>query len=529
MFKNMLKRSWLSIIRKPSRSVILVLILFVMANMLLATVSIKNSVDKSTQFAKDKIGGIVYLQPDTAALQKKIEAARSSGTVPNITPPTVGESLATDIAQNESRYLKDSTYSIVASANSSGYTVVQTAQNQREQAFQSALNNAKNQANSQVNQFNAQRDQFNSSQDSAPKFFSRGFGSSGSGSRPHFNFNFNFNFADPTLGRGDTEIQGINSSAFISDAENGSMKIVEGKAFDETTAGGVIISSELADKNSLKVGSNISFKRTSDSKVVSFKIVGIYEDSTQDFNYNTVYTNIDSAKEFLSSDELKSLTVQDVRYYLASAGEKDAFLAATLAKYPEITKNGLKLDIDDTSYQTMVGPIQNVGSFAVTVLWIVIVATVAIITLIVVINVKDRRYEMGVLLSLGALRSSILGQIFIELVLVGTIGFAASLGTSQLLAQKMGDALLQQQVTASQQTDSSTSGRGLFAGGGVARFLGGSRQSNVQPIKTIDVSAGVQEYALLFGIGYLILIVSMILPGINILRYQPKTILTGKE
>jgi len=59
MFKNMLKRSWLSIRRKPSRSAILIVILIVMANMLLATVAIKNSVAKSTQYAKEQIGGTV--------------------------------------------------------------------------------------------------------------------------------------------------------------------------------------------------------------------------------------------------------------------------------------------------------------------------------------------------------------------------------------------------------------------------------------------------------------------------------------
>src|SRR5690606_9618525 len=114
-------------------------------------------------------------------------------------------------------------------------------------------------------------------------------------------------------------------------------------------------------------------------------------------------------------------------------------------------EDNLNLDIDDSSYQTMVGPIEHVGSFAVTILWIVIAATVAIITLIVVINVKDRRYEMGVLLSVGAKKGNILGQIFIELIVVGTIGFLLSLGTSQMLAQKMGENLLQQQITSSQE------------------------------------------------------------------------------
>lgn len=534
MFKNMLKRSWLSITRKLSRTVILVLILFVMANMLLATISIRNSVNKSTQFAKEQIGGTVYLQPDTDKIREQVEASRESGEAPNITTPTISEDLAKGVA--DSQYIKDYTYSVVSNANASSYKVVETAQNQREQQFQQSLDDARNQVNDQVDDFNAQREQFNNNQNNSDSGGQMGGPRGGGGQRPNFNFNFNVNINDPTLGRGDTEIQGVNSFDFVSDVEDGNMKIIEGKAFDESTENGVVISTELAEANSLKEGSEITFKRTSDSAEVKFTVVGVYQTSTEDFNYNTVYTNITGAKRLLTDEQLKELNVQNVRYYLTSAGEKDAFLAETNAEYPTLSEDGLKLDIDDSAYQTMVGPIEHVGSFAVTVMWIVIIAAVAIITLIVVINVKDRRYEMGVLLSIGARRRNILGQIFIELIVVGTVGFMLSLGTSQILAQKMGEGLLEQQVASSQQqqeeTQSNMPGRGLNArgGGGPGGFMfGGQQASNAEEIDKIDVSAGAKEYATLFGLGYLILIVAMILPSVNILRYQPKTILTGKE
>lgn len=526
MFKNMIKRSWLSIIRKPSRSVILVLILFVMANLLLATVSIRNSVNKSTQFAKEQIGGTVYLQPDTDKIREQVESARESGEAPEVSSPTISEELASGIAESE--YIKDYTYSVVANANASSYEVVETAQNQRERQFQQSLDSARDQANQQVDDFNSQRDDFNSNQN-APSG-----GPGGGGARPNFNFNFNFDFSDPTLERGDTEIQGINSYSFVSDVEDGNMKIIDGEAFDESTKNGVVISTELAEANSIKVGDEMKFKRTSDDAEVAFTVVGIYQTSTEDFNYNIVYTNIDGAKRLLTEDQQKELTVQNVRYYLTSAEDKDAFLTETKAKYTTIESDGLKLDIDDSAYQTMVGPIENVGSFAVTVMWIVIIATVAIITLIVVINVKDRRYEMGVLLSVGAKRRNILGQIFIELVVVGTVGFMLSLGTSQVIAQKMGEGLLEQQVTASQQQEEESTNnlpqRGLNArGGGPGGIFGQQQTSDAEEIDEIDVSAGTKEYATLFGLGYLILITAMILPSVNILRYQPKTILTGKE
>jgi putative ABC transport system permease protein len=533
MFKNMLKRSWLSTVRKAGRTIILVIILFVMANMLLATVAIRNSVNKSTEYAKEKLGGIVYLQPDMEKINEKMQAnmqATDEGgeaTDFNFTMPTISEKLAKNIA--ESNYIKDYTYSLNATANASGFTAVETAQNERERQFRDALDDAKNQVDEQVKEYNDARENYNATRESDNVIAGPG------GQRRNFNFNFDVNLADPNLSRGDITLQGINSFNFVSEVESGSMKIVDGAAFDESTADAALVSRELAEKNSWSVGDEITLKTVTDETEKKLKIVGFYSVSTEDFNANTIYMNITTLKQFLSDPNATDLTVENVRYYLTSASDKDAFLAETAKNQPNLTSDGLKLDVDDSSYQTMVGPIENVGSFAVTVMWIVIIAAVVIITLIVVINVKDRRYEMGVLLSLGATRKNILGQIFVELVIVGTVGFLASLGTSQIVASKMGEGLLKQQIASATTTTSTTEQTTTFTvggpnGGGRSMSRGlNAPTANVEQIKEIDVQAGLNEYLILFGAGYLILIIAMILPSVNILRYQPKTILTGKE
>jgi putative ABC transport system permease protein len=538
MFKNMLKRSWLSIVRKPSRSVILIAILFVMANMLLAAVSVKHSVTSSTDYAKEKIGGIVYLSADTDKIRAEMEAAREQVTdsaeastenpAATFTTPTITEDLAAGIA--DSSYLKDYTYTIAATANASNFTVVETAANQRERQFQSAFNNARDQVSEQTEQFNAERDQFNR-QGSVSG--GGGRGSMGAGNAaPNFNFNFNFNLTDPTLSRGDTEIQGINDFNFISGVEAGTISLIDGASFNETTENAVLISQELAEANSLAVGGELKLKTTADETEKTFTILGIYQATAENFNHNTVYTNLAAAKQFLSAEQQENPTVENVKYYLASASAKDDFLLEAAAKYPNLAADNLQLDIDDSTYQTMVGPIENVGSFASTIMWIVMAAALVIITLIVVINVKDRRYEMGVLLSLGAKKTNILGQIFTELIIVGTVGFLFSLGTSQILAKQMGEGMLAQQIASSESETAAPANqpaRGMNAGGNMFAAMNGGASSNVQQIDEINVSAGAGEYLTLFGAGYLVLLAAMVLPSINILRYQPKTILTGKE
>jgi putative ABC transport system permease protein len=540
MFKSMLKRSWLSTIRKPSRTVILMLILFVMANLMLATIAIKNSVGVSMDAAKEKLGGIVYLTTDSEKIQEQMQAQRESAESdsdsdeaaeqPSFTMPTISEELAKNIGQSE--YLSSSTYSLSATANASSYTAVETSQNQREREMQEQFNNMREQVEGVEEEYNSARDNYNS------RTSGGGPGGGGSGTRPNFSFNMNIDIADPTLSGGDTTLQGIDDFNYVSEVEAGTISLVDGEAYTAESTNAVIVSEQLLDDNSLGVGETIVLKTVADETEITLTIVGSYKSTDVDengedtFNNNTIYLNIATAKQFMTAEQLENLTVNNVKYYLAKAEEKEAFLAWADEKFAEQLTN-LKLDIDDSSYQTMVGPIENVGSFANVVMWIVIVAAVVIITLIVVINVKDRRYEMGVLLSLGAKRTGILGQVFLELVIVGTVGFVLSLGTSQLIADKMGDGLLAQQVAASsdsEETETDSPTGGPMSGGRGARFgVQTTASTNVKAIDEINVSAGAVEYLTLFGVGYLVLIIAMILPSVNILRYQPKTILSGKE
>ena len=88
MLKNMFKRAWLSTVRKPTRAAILMLILFVMANLMLATIAIKKSVAETTDYAKNQLSGVVYLQPDAAAMRSQNSALGPSPRIKKVVSST---------------------------------------------------------------------------------------------------------------------------------------------------------------------------------------------------------------------------------------------------------------------------------------------------------------------------------------------------------------------------------------------------------------------------------------------------------
>ena len=122
MFRNMLKRSWLSIRRKTGRTVILTLIFFMMANLVLAAFIIKSAVAAQMDYAKSTLGGTVSVQADMDTIRKDQEAKMQEGGNPSemfkeMSRPSVDVKTANEIATTYTDYIKDYSYEVSASAS----------------------------------------------------------------------------------------------------------------------------------------------------------------------------------------------------------------------------------------------------------------------------------------------------------------------------------------------------------------------------------------------------------------------------
>ena len=73
------------------------------------------------------------------------------------------------------------------------------------------------------------------------------------------------------------------------------------------------------------------------------------------------------------------------------------------------------IQTNDQMYQSMLTPLNNVASFAKNIIVLVAVAGVIILTLIVMLSIRERKYEIGVLLSLGESRIKVILQFFTEI------------------------------------------------------------------------------------------------------------------
>lgn len=157
--------------------------------------------------------------------------------------------------------------------------------------------------------------------------------------------------------------------------------------------------------------------------------------------------------------------------------------------------------------------------------WVLVVsvgATLLILSLLITLFLRDRRYEMGVYLALGEKKGKIISQILLEVVATAVIGITLSVFTGNMISGVMSRNMLRNEL-ASEQT-SEDGGWGMtwneFAQLGLS-----SEMSPEDMLDAFDVSVNIQTIGLFYAVGLGAVIFSTIVPVIYIVTLNPKKVL----
>lgn len=358
----------------------------------------------------------------------------------------------------------------------------------------------------------------------------------------------------PAASSGDINISGTNDTSISTSFSAGTAEIIEGvgitSADQETNH--AVIETNLAEANDISVGDTIKVE-DSDEKSYEIEVVGIYK-STESVDaramqmaslnpYNKIYTSYTFANTVKGSDYKG--TADTVVYTLTDPEKMTSFVKA--AEKAGLNTDEYTLQTNDQVYQQMIEPLKNVESFAQKIVWLVAIAGTIILALIVIITIRERKYEIGVLLSLGEKRVKIIGQFFAELILVLVMALVIAGVSGQFVGNIVGQQLLDQQTTetVTQPTQvqggpgggpgqSSEQGGGPGGQGGEQGGPGGgpsfggfgaNSAAETEQIKELDITLSLEELVKLGGLGLGISFLSVIIASIGIMRMQPKKIL----
>ncbi|MFF4095130.1 ABC transporter permease [Streptomyces sp. NPDC001834] len=320
---------------------------------------------------------------------------------------------------------------------------------------------------------------------------------------------------------GDSEI--ISGSGLKRDSKSDMAVIEERVAKDNRL--------EVGDKIKLRVGEIDPQKGGMSTEEVEFTVGGIYKNSIADTGSyvpamadpsNQIYVTPEGATRLLGKEPTAGgAALREATFTLRNPDDlgklKDDAKAAgaDLEIFP--------LSVNDKQYKTLVGPINETAYFASLTVWLVAVAGTVILALIIASNMRERRKEMGILLSLGEKKPKLLGQHLVEVVACAAlaIGFAAA--GSQAIAQGIGDQLLSSQVSSA---EDSSADQGPQQDLSDPNGLTKEEAAQAKPIDSMDIRLGAGDIGAVGATGLGIAALATIVPGTRILRLNPRDILT---
>lgn len=482
---NFLSRAFLSTKENIGKTALLFLVMTTICVFVLSGISIQQATTQASNFAREKLGATVTLQPNMQKMREDMRQGGNDGKfqVKNVSIPM------SDVDQ------------ILKLNNIVGYNLTTTTTG-----------------------------------------IAEGFepiSSSQSSDTPQEGFPFKNNEQE----KGNLKIDGVLDQGLSQEVKNGTVKLVDGAGItkENVNQNVAVISQTLATNDDLKVGDTIKIQSPVTNETYSVKIQGIYE-TNQEINemavrnemmnpYNAIYVPYTLANTMKGSSYKD--TVDQATFYLNDPLNVDSFLKE--ADKLNIDYNTFMLNANNKAYETMIGPINNVSSFAKMTVIGASVAGAVILALIIILTIKGRRNEIGILLSLGERKGKIISQFIAEMLIVLVIALGVSVGVGSVVSNGIGNTLVQKEISVTQENSSQNGFGGGFGGGfngpgfrGGQENFGGNHQE-IEPISSINVSVSGEDFLEMAGIAILIMIIGIGIPSIGIMRLQPKEILSRHD
>ena len=380
---------------------------------------------------------------------------------------------------------------------------------------------------------------------------------------------------------GDFSIIGYSSDSAMTAFINGNASIVDGSMFEQGTSELIcVISEELAMYNELAVGDTVIITNPSlETETYTLTVSGIYTSSeNNDFSMsmfgasqdpaNRIYMSAAALQTVLDASEEASTTVTD-DYGRESESKITGTLSATYsfadtesyyAFETEVRTLGLSEDYtvsssDVSAYENSLAPLDTLSTMAGWFLIVILIIGGVILVVLNIFNVRERKYEVGVLTAMGMKKWKVAAQFMCEILVITMIAVILGASIGAVSSVPVTNALLEGQVESqnSQQSQMEENfGRpgdfgGGFPGGNMGGMpgempsdlpndIGGGKnpfgdmfEGAANYITEVDSAMNLTVVFQMIGVGLLLTLVASAASVLFIMRYDPLKILANRD
>ncbi|MGN0993221.1 MAG: ABC transporter permease [Bacilli bacterium] len=331
------------------------------------------------------------------------------------------------------------------------------------------------------------------------------------------------------ISSGDFTLAGYSSLSAMEDFINGKYKITSGEISDDMESKTCVINSELATLNDVEVGDKITFLNPDDEdETLVLTVGGIFEEESDTSDSmgmftssaNTIITNASVVSDFASKNDIsKSITPT---FVLTSKDVIDSFedelTDKGLSEYLAVSTN---LDVIEGATST----ISNVSTFAVTFLVITLIIGGIVLSVINMINIRERKYEIGVLRTIGMKKRSLTMQFVFELLIVSFAALLIGAGVGSCLSVPVSNYLLENEISSAEKQQEDINSN--FGGNKEKEKF--NQVSIIEEVDSIDAVVDMKVLLELLGIGVLLTLISSLASMMSIQKFSPLTILKERS
>ncbi len=343
-----------------------------------------------------------------------------------------------------------------------------------------------------------------------------------------FSFISGFSFG---AGSDYSRLPSVTDSEYFNFFTRKAFQLVEGRHIKEGDDHVVLISTAIAEKNALKLGDTITVQCCYDSgnyPDVSLTIIGIYAYEA-DNEFNTTSTDkrnrliIDhkAMQEIMQRDVIQY--DNGVDFYVDDPREMEKI--ASQIKALDLDWDSFTLTMDNSAYEAVASPLTAMQNLIVWLIVGCVAVSVGILVLILSMWIKQRRYETGILLSVGISKSRIILQYTIEVLMIAVVAFGLSFFASNFISQGASDLIFHQVSESQPMPEIELPDDGTEYLDITGQYIPYDT-SNVESLESVQVNVSPDHLLYIYIFGILLIAFSVSAASISVIQMKPKKILS---
>lgn len=385
--------------------------------------------------------------------------------------------------------------------------------------------------------------------------------------------------------QGDCTLVGYSSDEAMTDFLAGTSYISEGEMFEEGTEEyQCVISDELATYNEIAVGDTLTIVNPNDEEeTYELTVTGIYHNeqsgqnqagmmmgfSTASDSANQIYMSYAALENMIAiSEENATTETDDETGRTTSTAMKNqvsgTYVFASVEEYEAFEEEARELGLSETysisssdltSYEQSLQPLENLSEYAMYFFVVILIIGGIILAVLNIFNIRERKYEIGVLAAIGMKKWKIACQYAMELLCVTFIAIIIGTGIGAAGSVPITNMLLEKQIASQTENvagqmenfgrgempegmsgedtelpdDVPTNGKGGGMMGDFQEMFGNMTGNVVDYVDEIDSATNLTVIVQLIGVGILLTLVSSLFAIVFVLRYDPLKIMANRD